>query len=103
LSTSFSSVTVSSASRTPAIACFEHRSRQVLDEQRDAAGAHGDALERVGGKRRALGNGADHLAQLLTIQRNRRNDPMMRARHPRRAKLDPAEGPAQKTAEESHA
>ena len=66
---------------------FQHQPRYLLDEQRDPARADGDTFERIGGKRIALGNGADHLAHLVTIERNQRNDPMVRARRPRGAKF----------------
>ena len=66
---------------------FEHQPRHFLDEQRDPARANCDTFDCVGGERTALRNGANHLAHLLTIERDQRNDPMVRARNPRRAKF----------------
>ena len=78
--------------RNPLRSAFEHEPRHFLDEQRDTAGADRNTLECVRGKRIKLGNGADHLAHLLTIERNQRNDPMVRARRPWRAKFGARRG-----------
>ena len=69
------------------VAPFEHEPSHFLDEQRHAPGANGDALDRVSGKRIVLGDGADHLPHLAEIERNQRDNAVMRPRRPGRAKF----------------
>ena len=75
--------------RAALFGAFEQEPRDLLDEQRHAAGTLADAIDHLARQGATLGDLADHLPNLRAIEGRKRHRAVMRARAPRRAEFRP--------------
>jgi hypothetical protein len=71
------------------LAALEQKARDFLDEQRHPAGARAHALDHLSAQRMASGEFADHPHDVGAIERAQRDDAVVGAQAPGRAKFGP--------------